>query len=103
MSDEFLSKEVDIIFGFKYRDDVMHEQRNNIDTCLMDKVSKLYARSMKLAKLDLDITRQFSSSLSLDNVRDKYHIFSCCEYELCHEFIKICRKMDYSSKQVKII
>ena len=27
--------------------------------------------------------------------------FSSCEYELCHEFIKICRKMDYSSKQVK--
>ena len=29
--------------------------------------------------------------------------FSSCEYELCHEFIKICRKMDYSSKQVKVV
>ena len=69
----------------------------------MDKVSQLHTRSIKLAKLDLDLTNQFSSSLSLDNVRNKYHVFSCCEYELCHEFIKICRKMDYSSKQVKVV
>ena len=75
MSDEFLSQEVDIIFGFKYWDDVMHGQRNNVDAYLMDKVGQLYARSMKLAKLDLDLTRQFSSSLSLDNVRDKSHFF----------------------------
>ena len=81
----------------------MQGQRSNVDACLMDKVGQLSARNMKLTKLDLDLKRQFSSSLSLDNVRNKSHIFSCCEYELCHEFIKICRKMDYSSKQVKVI
>ena len=75
MSDEFLSREVDIIFGFEYWDDIMHGQRNNVETCLIDKVGQLHARSMKLAKLDLDITRQFLSSLSLDNVRDKSHLF----------------------------
>ena len=75
MSDEFLSQEVDIIFGFNYWDDVMHGQMNNVDACLMDKVGQLHARSMKLAKLDLDLTIQFSSSLSLDNVRDKSYFF----------------------------
>ena len=75
MSDEFLSQEVDIIFGFKYWDDIMHGQRNNVDACLMNKVGQLHARSMKLTKLDLDLTRRFSSSLSLDNVRDRCHIF----------------------------
>ena len=39
----------------------------------------------------------------MDNVRNKSHVFCCCEYELCHEFIKNCRKMDYSSKQVKVV
>ena len=68
----------------------MQGQRNTVDACLMDKVGQLSARNMKLTKLDLDLKRQFSSSLSLDNVRNKSHIFSCCEYELCHEFIKIC-------------
>ena len=54
MSDDFLSQEVNIIFGSKYRDEVMQGQRTNVDACLMDKVGQLHARSMKLLKLDLD-------------------------------------------------
>ena len=53
----------------------MQGQRSNIDACLMNKVGQLSARNMKLTKLDLDLKRQFSSSLSLDNVRNKSHIF----------------------------
>ena len=98
MSDVFLSQKVDIIFNSKYWDDVIQEQMINVEACIMDKVGQLHVQSMQLAKLDLDLKNQFSSSLSLDNVRNKSHVFSCCEYELCHKFIKICRKMDYSSK-----
>ena len=54
MSDDFLSQEVNIIFGSEYRDEVMQGQRTNVDACLMDKVGQLHARSMKLLKLDLD-------------------------------------------------
>ena len=43
----------------------------------------------------------FDTRLSLDNVDSKSHYFSCCEYEL--QFIKVCRKMDYSSKLVTTI
>ena len=71
----------------------MQGQSSNVDTCLMDKVGQLYTRSMKLAKLDLDLKNQISFSLSFDSVRNKSHVFSCCEYEFCHEFIKICRKI----------
>ena len=72
--DEFLNQEDDIIFGSKYWDDVMQGQRSNIDICLMNKVGQLYTRSMKLLKLYFDLKNPFSTSLSLDNVRNKSHI-----------------------------
>ena len=75
MSNEFLSQEVDIVFDSKYWDGVMQGQRSNVDACLMDKVGQLHARTMKLANLDLDVKNQFSSNLSLDNVRNKSYFF----------------------------
>ena len=74
-----------------------------MDACLMDTATQLNARSMKLLKLDIALKDGVDTSLSLDNIDSKSHYCSCCEYELCHEFIEICRKMDYSSKQVKTI
>ena len=98
MASKFSIDEIGIIFSIDYWDRVMLEQRKNVDACLMDTTTQLNARSMKLLKLDIALKDGFDTSLSLDNIDSKSHYFSCCEYELCHEFIKICRKMDYSSK-----
>ena len=42
----------------------------------------------------------FATSISLNNTNSKFHYFFCWD---CHEFIKIYRKIEYSSKQVKTI
>ena len=58
----------------------MQGQRINVDTYLMDKIGQLLARSMELLRLDLHLKNYFSTSLSLDNIRNKSHVFPCFEY-----------------------
>ena len=79
------------------------EYMENVDACLMDTTIQLNTRTMKLLKLYLTLKHGFATSLSLDNINSNSHYLSCCEYELCHEFIKVCRKINHSSKQVNDI
>ena len=76
----------------------MTQQRVNIDSCLVQKKTLISSRQLMLLKLD----RQFCETFSDQHVFfANSRVWKCCFWELCHEFLKISRKIDYSTVSVR--
>ena len=73
-------KKICTIFCIDYWDRVMQGQIKNVDACLMETVTQLNARSIKLLKLDLTVKDDVTTILQLDNADSKSYYFCCCEY-----------------------
>ena len=76
----------------------LREQRCNVDACLAEKKSVLKKKEMLLVNKDLELCSRFSTLFNTVACHCGLlvHVFQCYLYELCHEFIKISRKIDYS-------
>ena len=70
---------------------VLKSQRDNVDACLATLKTQLPSKRSKLTKLDIKCISEFVDSID-DSVGIKRKAFM---YDLCHEFMKISRKMDY--------
>ena len=81
---------------------VLVENRVNIDNCLAESESQLPARRLKLVLLNnklLDVFARNNIAVFTDSIIDS-EIIHCCLFELCHEFICICRNIDYKMNTI---
>mmetsp|Transcript_11403 Transcript_11403/g.25023 ORF Transcript_11403/g.25023 Transcript_11403/m.25023 type:complete len:299 (-) Transcript_11403:475-1371(-) len=74
------------------------KQRDNVDCCLAKKKTQLANRGRKPILLDLDYFISFLAKNDTPSRRGLIEsaIFWCCLYELCADFFKVTRKMDYT-------
>ena len=91
-----------ILFSRDIWEEVMTNNRANVDCCLAAQEGQLSHRRLKLVQLDNTFIVSFAKKFCnlFENCTIKNEVMCCCLYELCHQFISICKNLEY--KQVDI-
>jgi len=81
-------------------ENALSKQRGYVNCCLVSRKTQISSKHHLLVKLDRTLCDDFLTKFSGNGRRLNvaYDLWRCCLWELCHEFIKIGRKLDYSDK-----